>query len=77
MGRLFLVKPIGRLIAGKPPIFAATVKMSERYIDKGSADFSPILKAGVGVVGVIKKLTSLKILLNSSIIHRRTFWAFL
>ena len=37
---------------GIPARFADIVKISERYIVSGSFDFSPILNAGVGEVGV-------------------------
>ena len=36
-----------------PARFAEIVNISERYIVSGSSVFSPILKAGVGDVGVI------------------------
>mgnify|MGYP006146096513 CR=1 FL=1 len=41
---------MGSDIAGMPARFAVTVKTSSRYIAYGSAECSPIRKAGVGVV---------------------------
>ena len=40
-------------IAGSPARLTPTVYMSSKYIVKGSVVFSPILNAGVGVVGLI------------------------
>jgi len=37
-------------MAGIPVRFAVTVKISSRYMATGSEIFSPILKAGAGVV---------------------------
>ena len=51
------------------------VKMSERYICIGSSDFSPILNAAVGVVGVRMASTVSKALRKSCRINVRTFWA--
>src|SRR3989338_11345112 len=45
-------KPEGREMHGNHAIFAGTVKISSRYIASGFEIFSPILNAGVGVVGV-------------------------
>src|SRR5258705_7111354 len=44
------VNPQGTLIPGMPAMLQVTVKMSDKYIASGSADFSPILNAGVGDV---------------------------
>ncbi len=52
MGSPPAVKPQGTEIPGIPARLVEIVKMSERYICIGSSVFSPILKAGVGVVGV-------------------------
>src|SRR3989338_6739709 len=80
-----ICKPIGRFefvnpqlsdIAGRPARFAGIVKMSERYMLKGSRIFSPILKAGVGEVGVIMQSQALNALSKSSFIFVLTFWAF-
>jgi len=49
---------------------------SSKYIAKGSADFSPILNAGVGVVGPINKSTFWNAASKSLRIRRRTFRAF-
>src|SRR5262252_9923352 len=53
------VKPHGRLIPQIPARLQEIVKMSERYICNGSSDFSPILNAAVGVVGVTMASTFL------------------
>src|SRR5262249_14741463 len=45
------VNPHGTLSAGMPARLAPIVKMSERYMARGSVAFSPILNAGVGEVG--------------------------
>src|ERR1700733_8799766 len=53
-GRFFpsrFTVPIGTEMAGQPVRLAVTVKMSIRYIARGS-DFSPSLGAGDGEVGV-------------------------
>ena len=42
----------GTLIPGNPPIFTGTVQISAKYISNGLLDFSPILNAVVGDVGV-------------------------
>ena len=44
-------KPKGMEIAGTPTMFAVTVKISTKYIERGSL-FSPIFQAGIGEVGV-------------------------
>src|ERR1035437_10003177 len=69
-------KPEGIEIAGRPAKLAETVKISDKYICKGSF-FSPNSNAVVGVVGVIIKSTSSKISLYSFIMARRTFQALL
>src|SRR5205085_7886444 len=43
-----LVNPHGTLMPGMPAMLHVTVNTSIRYIARGSLDFSPILKAGVG-----------------------------
>jgi hypothetical protein len=55
--------------------FADVVYISLKYICNGSSDFSPILNATVGVVGVINKSTCLKALSKSSFINLLTFCA--
>ena len=39
-----------------PARLGDNVKISLRYMIRGSSIFSPILKAGVGATGVIKRL---------------------
>src|SRR3990167_5031363 len=68
-------KPIGTEMAGIPVRFAGTVNISRRYIESGSL-FSPMRTAGVGVVGVAIASTDRKALLKSSVIRRRTSFAF-
>ena len=51
------------------------VKMSERYICNGSSDFSPILNAAVGVVGVTMASTFSNAFKKSLRINVRTFCA--
>src|SRR6185295_655383 len=48
-GKPFAVKPAGTEIPGKPARFTVTVKTSFKYIETGSAVFSPTPKAGPGV----------------------------
>jgi hypothetical protein len=62
MGRPFLVKPQGIEIPGIPAKLVEIVKISERYIFRGSSIFSPILKDGVGLVGVMRQSHFLKAL---------------
>src|SRR3990172_1567380 len=52
MGRFSFVNPHGRERPGIPARLHEMVKISERYMVRGSATFSPILNAGVGEVGV-------------------------
>ena len=61
------VVPEGIEIEGQPLMLAGTVKISARYISSGD-DFSPNLKAGVGVVGVRIKSTSLNTSRSSLVI---------
>ena len=63
-------------IPGIPARFAGIVNMSARYMLSGSSVLSPILKAGVGEVGV--KITShfLKASEKSFFISVLTFRAF-
>src|SRR5712671_239182 len=77
MGSLagWVVNPHGRLNPQMPARLQDRVKMSERYICKGSSDFSPILKAGVGVVGVTMTSTFSKAFKKSWRISVRTFCA--
>ena len=77
MGSPLEVKPQGTEIPGIPARFAEIVKMSERYICMGSSVFSPILKAGVGVVGVRMQSQSVKARSKSRLISARTWEAFL
>ena len=51
-GYPFLSNPAGIEIPGNPARFTGTVNMSFKYIETGSFDFSPILKADDGVDGV-------------------------
>ena len=51
------LNPQGTEIADRPARLTGTVKTSERYICRGSSVFSPILKAGVGVVGAMMTST--------------------
>ena len=76
MGSPAWVKPQGREIPGIPARLAEMVKISERYMVRGSSVFSPSQKAGVGAVGV--KITSqrLKASSKSFRIRVRTFSAF-
>jgi hypothetical protein len=46
------VNPHGIDNAGTPARFTDIVNISDRYIESGSEDLSPNLKAGVGEVGV-------------------------
>ena len=52
-----LLKPQGRLIAGRFARLAPTVKTSARYICTGSSTRSPSANAGVGLVGIAIRLT--------------------
>ena len=56
MGRPAAVKPHGTDIPGIPARLADIVKISDKYICRGSSAFSPILKAAVGDTG--DKMTS-------------------
>jgi len=69
---LSLLKPQGNDTAGKPARLAEIVKISDKYILKGSSVRSPILKAQVGEVGVRITSTSPKALIKSSLISVRT-----
>ena len=51
-GYPFLSNPAGIEIPGKPARFTGTVKISFKYIETGSFDFSPTLNAELGVDGV-------------------------
>ena len=77
MGSPAAVKPQGTEIPGIPARFVEIVKISERYICIGSPVFSPIRKAGVGVVGV--RITShfANASSKSRLISARTWEAFL
>src|SRR5687768_8553875 len=66
-------KPDGKAIAGAPIRFAGAVKMSDRYIESGSEDFSPIRNAGEGVVGVAMKSKRSNTASNSRRMSARTF----
>src|SRR6187399_119179 len=46
------VNPHGTLTPGRPARLTLTVKMSARYICKGSSVFSPSLNGGIGLVGM-------------------------
>ena len=58
--------PHGIEILGMPAMFTGIVNVSLLYIETGSFAFSPMWKAVVGVVGVIKASNRLKICSNSS-----------
>ena len=77
IGRPAAVKPQGTEMPGFPARLVEMVKISERYICKGVSVFSPILNAGVGVVGV--RITShfWKASSKSRLIKARTCDAFL
>ena len=75
MGNPVLENPQGNEIAGRPARFVEIVKMSLKYIEIGSFDFSPDLKAGFGAVGVIIASTFSKALRKSCRIKVLTFWA--
>src|SRR6185437_4562284 len=51
-GKPFAVNPAGTEIPGNPARLTVTVKTSCRYMETGSAVFSPTPKAGPGVAGV-------------------------
>ena len=61
---------------GKPAKFTGTVKISFKYIETGSFDFSPTLNAELGVDGVKIASTFLKTSSKSFLISFLTFWAF-
>src|SRR3989344_4345937 len=69
--------PQGTESAGIPIRFAGTVKTSARYMASGSLLFSPILNAGVGVVGVAITSTSLNACSKSLPIKLRRLHALL
>src|SRR5579862_1534131 len=75
MGRPEEVWPQGIEMPGMAARLAEMVKMSERYIESGSADFSPILKAGVGEVGQMIASHFLNASVKSLRISERTFCA--
>src|SRR6266850_5335128 len=74
-GRPDEVKPDGRERAGTPARFAVTVKMSERYIARGSSVFSPRRKAGPGTVGTARTSHDANARSKSRRINARTFCA--
>ena len=65
--------PAGIDMAGTVARFTETVKISERYICRGSETFSPKRKAGSGVVGEKIKSTCLKASSKSRLMRARTF----
>ena len=73
IGRPDSSKPQGRLIAGSPAKLAGIVSRSERYIETGSSECEPALKAVVGAVGVSKTSTFSKAFLKSQRISVLTF----
>ena len=76
IGRPDFVNPHGIEIPGIPDKFAGIVNISERYMLRGSFNFSPNLNAAVGDVGVIMQSNFLKALSKSSFIFVLTFCAF-
>src|ERR1039458_2297506 len=54
----FFVNPHGTLTPQMPARLQEIVKMSDKYICNGSSDFSPILNAAVGEVGVTMASTA-------------------
>src|SRR5437879_2685544 len=68
-------KPHGTLIPQIPARFAGLVKISARYICKGSSVRSPSLKAGTGEVGEINASTFSNAFAKSCRISSRTFCA--
>ena len=61
--------PHGNERAQFPAKFTEVVKMSSKYIFKGSFVFSPFLYAGVGVTGANNASHSLKTFLKSFVIN--------
>ena len=53
IGNPEFVNPHGTEIPGRPARFTGIVNMSDKYMVKGSASFSPNLNGGVGITGVI------------------------
>ena len=74
MGASELVRKYLESDAGSD-LLAEMVKMSMSHIWSGSSDFSPILNAGAGEVGVRMASTFLKACRKSLRIKVRTFWA--
>jgi len=60
---------------GRPARFTVTVKTSFRYIETGSAVFSPTPKAGPGVAGVSRTSHFSNAWVKSRAIRVRSFWA--
>ena len=77
MGRPPELKPQGTEIPGIPARLAEMVKMSDRYMVRGSASFSPRRKAGVGDTGQAIRAQSLKAVSKSPRIRARTWEPFL
>ena len=73
---LLPVNPQGIDIPGMPARFTLIVKMSDRYIWSGSDDFSPILNAAVGAVGVAMTSHGLECLLKVLFDQRARLLAF-
>ena len=65
MGNPSAVKPPGTDIPGIPARFAESVKISDRYIARGSSVFSPIFQAAVGVTGEMSTSQDAKAFLKS------------
>src|SRR6201746_1596312 len=74
-GRPLSVRPAGTAMPGRPARFTVTVKMSLRYIDKGSAFFSPTPKAGPGGAAVSRTSQCSYASVKSRAIRVRIFWA--
>ena len=64
-------------MAGMSAKFAGAEKISDKYIETGSSNFSPNLNGKDGAVGVMNASKSLKKLVNSFLIKSRTFIAVL
>ena len=70
-------KPQGTEMPGMPPRLAEMVKISDRYMVRGSSTFSPRRKAGVGATGVAITWQCSNAASKSRRIKARTWEAFL
>ena len=75
MGSPDWVRPQGTLMPGMPAKLVDRVNTSTRYMVRGSSSFSPILNAGMGETGVMRKSTSSNTLLNCFTIKVLTWHA--